>query len=115
MIVLKIIFVDITGFDGTGNPVSVGFHMPSRYDKNIFYLTPFYHHVFPVEKMIFSDVDVVFKVVDIKLLIIRRSLLIFQISLERLYTIFSSFSDDNLYSFAPDLTPHYFTMTQDWR
>eukprot|EP00090_Calanus_glacialis_P003365 TRINITY_DN12492_c0_g1_i1.p1 TRINITY_DN12492_c0_g1~~TRINITY_DN12492_c0_g1_i1.p1 ORF type:complete len:205 (-),score=57.65 TRINITY_DN12492_c0_g1_i1:84-650(-) len=72
--------------------------MPSRYDKDIFYLTPFYHAVFPLQKMIFSDVDVVFK-----------------ISLESLYAKFSTFSEDNLYSFAPDLTPHYFTLTQDWR
>ena len=43
--------------------VSVGFQIPPRYDKDIFYLTTFYHKVFPVEKMIFSDVDVAFKVV----------------------------------------------------
>ena len=39
----------------------------------------------------------------------------FQISLESLYAKFSTFSEDNLYSFAPDLTTHYFTLTQDWR
>ena len=54
-------FVSI-GMDGEGKSVSVGFRVPSRYDKDIFYLTPFYHLVFPVKKMIFTDVDVVFKV-----------------------------------------------------
>merc|ERR1719499_3022675 len=48
--------------------------------------------------MIFTDVDVVFK-----------------ISLESLYSKFSKFSTKNLFSFAPDLTPHYFTLSQDYR
>ena len=52
-----------TGMDGEGKSVSVGFRVPSRYDKDIFYLTPFYHLVFPVKKIIFTDVDVVFKVI----------------------------------------------------
>ena len=59
------IIAHVAGNDGSGNPVSVGFKMPSRYDKDIFYLTPFYHSVFPLQKMIFSDVDVVFKVICI--------------------------------------------------
>ena len=53
----------LTRSDGDGKSVSVGFQIPPRYDKDIFYLTPFYHEVFAVEKMIFSDVDVAFKVV----------------------------------------------------
>ena len=54
--------VHTSGSDGSGTSVSVGYYMPSRYDQDIFYLTPFYHAVFPVEKMILSDVDVAFKV-----------------------------------------------------
>ena len=54
--------VDTAGLDGSGKAVSVGFRMPSRYDKDIFYLTPFYHAVFPLQKIIFSDVDLAFKV-----------------------------------------------------
>ena len=55
----------VAGNDGSGKPVSVEFKMPSRYDTDIFYLTPFYHAVFPLQKMIFSYVDVVFKVIYI--------------------------------------------------
>ena len=33
------IITHVSGTDGSGNPVSVAFKMPSRYDKDIFYLT----------------------------------------------------------------------------
>jgi len=89
---------NVTGVDGEGETASVGWRMPSRYDKDIFYLTPFYHLVFPLDKIIITDVDVIFKR-----------------SLEFLYRQFLNFSSSSLYSLAPDLTPHYFTLTQTWR
>jgi len=89
---------NVSGLDGDGQTVSIGWKMPNRYDKDIFYLTPFYHLVFPIDKIIIMDVDVKFKR-----------------SLEFLYRQFVNFSPTALYSFAPDLTPHYFSLTQNWR
>ena len=48
-----------------------------------------------MEKLIISDVDIVYRT-----------------SLESLYRQFSEFSPEQLFSFAPDLSPHYHSMTQ---
>ena len=61
-----------------------------RYKYDIFYLSPFYHLVFPLSRLIVMDTDTELK-----------------FSVELLHNQFSSFTSNQLISLARDLTPFY--------
>jgi hypothetical protein len=75
-----------------------GFWPATKYDKDLFYLATFYHLVFPFDKFIVVDADIEFKY-----------------GVDNLYDIFTSFEAEQLYSFAPDLSPFYRTMLSQYR
>ena len=73
--------------------------MPAaKYNHDLFYLSPFYHLDFPLDKLIVTDTDIEFK-----------------FSIDLLYAQFALFSSNHLYSLGPDLTPFYADRLFDYR
>jgi len=73
--------------------------MPAaKYNHDLFYLSPFYHIDFPLDKLIVTDTDIEFK-----------------FSIDLLYAQFALFSSNHLYSLGPDLTPFYADRLFDYR
>lgn len=64
----------------------------------MFYISPFYHLVFPFEKFLVTDADIEFR---------------YNINL--LYSEFDKFGEDKLYAFAKDMSPLYRTLLFNYR
>ena len=77
---------------------SWGFWPAVKYDKDLFYLAPFYHLVFPFDKFMVVDADIEF-----------------QYGVDNLYNTFDNYGAEQMYSFAPDLSPFYRTMLYQYR
>jgi len=75
-----------------------GFWPATKYDKDLFYLAPFYHLVFPFHKFIVVDADIEFKY-----------------RVESLYDVFESFEEEQMYSLGRDLSPFYRSMVYEYR
>merc|ERR1711997_400191 len=74
-------------FDGEDDLTYVGH---TRYDKDLFYISPFYHLVFPFDKFIVLDADIEFKE-----------------SPEHLYEEFERFHSEQLFGIAKDMSHNY--------
>ena len=66
--------------------------------QDLFYISPFYHLVFPFEKFIVIDADIEF-----------------QQSLLRLYKEFDKFEPTQLFGLAKDMSPYYRTVLYQYR
>ena len=75
-----------------------GFWPATKYDKDLFYLAPFYHLVLPFDKFIVVDADIEFKY-----------------RVEGLHDVFSDFEEEQLYSLGRDLSPFYRSMLYQYR
>ena len=64
----------------------------------MFYISPFYHLVFPFEKFLVTDADIEFR---------------YNINL--LYSEFDKFGEDKLFAFAKDMSPLYRTLLFNFR
>ena len=72
--------------------------MPAaKYNHDLFYLSPFYHINFPLDKLIVTNTDIEFK-----------------FSIDLLYAQFSLFSSNHIYSLGTDLTPFYADRLFNW-
>jgi len=69
-----------------------------KYSPDLFYISPFYHLVFPFEKFIVIDADIEFKH-----------------SLKRLYKEFDKFLPSQLFGLAKDMSPFYRTTLAQFR
>ena len=74
-----------------------GFWPATKYDKDLFYLAPFYHLVFPFHKFIVVDADIEFKY-----------------RVESLYVCYA-FEEEQMYSLGPDLSPIYRSLVYQYR
>ena len=64
----------------------------------MFYISPFYHLVFPFEKFLITDADIQF---------------VYNINL--LYEEFEKFGENKLFAFAKDMSPLYRTLVHEYR
>ena len=68
------------------------------FTQDLFFISPFYHLVFPFEKYLITDADIQF---------------VYNINL--LYDEFDEFGEDKLYAFAKDMSPLYRTLVYRYR
>ena len=68
------------------------------FTQDLFFISPFYHLVFPFEKFLITDADIQF---------------VYNINL--LYDEFDEFGEDKLYAFAKDMSPLYRTLVYRYR
>ena len=73
-------------------------HSDDFFYQDLFYISPFYHLVFPFEKFIVIDADIEFKQ-----------------SLRRLYKEFEKFQPKQLFGLAKDMSPYYRTVLYQYR
>ena len=66
--------------------------------QDLFYISPFYHLVFPFEKFIVTDVDITYLH-----------------SINLLYAEFDHFAPGQLYGFSKDMSPLYRAMLRQYR
>ena len=66
--------------------------------QDLFFISPFYHLVFPFEKFLITDADIQF---------------VYNINL--LYDEFDKFGANKLYAFAKDMSPLYRTLMYEYR
>ena len=72
---------------------------PPRYDRDLFFIAPFYHlHLPHLSKVVIVDLD-----------------LEFRCSLKELYAQFNEFSEDELMSIAANQSPYYYFATAAYR
>ena len=67
--------------------------------QDLFYISPFYHLMFPMKKFIITDADIEFMSGGV----------------EALHKEFNNFSQDQLFAFAKDMSPFYRTMMFKYR
>ena len=75
----------------------IGFFL-INFSQDLFYISPFYHLVFPMEKFLITDADIQF---------------VYNINL--LYDEFEKFGETKLYAFAKDMSPLYRTLVYEYR
>jgi len=75
-----------------------GFTPVDKYSHDLFYISPFYHLVFPFEKFGIIDVDIEFKH-----------------SINLLFEQFNNFNQKQLYAFGKDMSPLYRTLLYQYR
>ena len=78
---------------------SLAFYLTSYlFTQDLFFISPFYHLVFPFEKFLITDADIQF---------------VYNINL--LYDEFDEFGEDKLYAFAKDMSPLYRALVYKYR
>jgi len=75
-----------------------GYWPTDKYTHDLFFISPFYHLVFPFEKFLITDADIQF---------------VYNINL--LYDEFDKFGANKLYAFAKDMSPLYRTLMYEYR
>lgn len=83
------------GIDGFEN---WGFDPVVKYRHDLFYVSPFYHLMFPFEKFVVVDADIEFKY-----------------NINKLFEEFEKFEPNQLYAFAKDMSPLYRTLLHSYR
>ena len=93
-------------------------HVPNtKYTHDLFFIAPFYHKEIPreIEKLIVIDIDLEFRCVHQASIITMQRSLSFRTDFLNLFKHFSQFSQSELIGIGPDLSPHYYGMTQLFR